>query len=36
MNYENIIIYGGTSEISIELIKNYINDCKKNISFLYK
>ena len=33
MNYENIIIYGGTSEISIELIKNYINDCKKMIIF---
>lgn len=33
MKYENIIIYGGTSEISIELIKNYINDCKKMIIF---
>ena len=33
MKYENIIIYGGTSEIAIELIKNYINDCNKILVF---
>lgn len=33
MKYENIIIYGGTSEIAIELIKNYINDCSKILVF---
>ena len=33
MKYKNIIIYGGTSEISIELIKLYANECEKLIIF---
>ncbi len=33
MKYKNIIIYGGTSELAIELIKNYINDCHKILIF---
>ena len=27
--YKNIIIYGGTSEIAIELVKAYLNECDK-------
>ena len=33
MKYKNIIIYGGTSEIAIELIKSYLDDCNKIIIF---
>ena len=33
MKYKKIIIYGGTSEISLELINLYINECDKIIIF---
>ena len=33
MKYKNIIIYGGTSEIAIELIKIYLYNCEKIIIF---
>jgi decaprenylphospho-beta-D-erythro-pentofuranosid-2-ulose 2-reductase len=33
MKFKNIIIYGGTSQISISLIKLYLNDCEKFIVF---
>ena len=33
MNYKNIIIYGGSSEISFELVKKFINNCEKLVIF---
>ena len=33
MNYKNIIIYGGSSEISFELDKKFINNCEKLVIF---
>ena len=33
MKYKNIIICSGTSEIAIELIKSYLDDCNKIIIF---
>ena len=33
MNYKNIIIYGGSSEISFELVKKLINHCEKLVIF---
>ena len=33
MKYNKIIIYGGTSEISLSLIDMYINECEKLIVF---
>ena len=33
MKYKNLIIYGGTSEISLHLIKLYANECSKFIVF---
>ena len=31
MKYNKIIIYGGTSEISLSLVDMYINECEKLI-----
>ena len=33
MKYKNLAIYGGTSEITIELIKIYIEECNKILIF---
>ena len=33
MKFKNIIIYGGTSQISINLINLYVNECEKIIVF---
>ncbi len=33
MKFKNIIIYGGTSQIALNLINLYINDCQKIIIF---
>ena len=34
MKYKNLIIYGGTSEISYHLIKLYYDECEKFIIFV--
>ena len=33
MRYKQIIIYGGTSEISLELIDIYLKECERIIIF---